>query len=59
MVAHLFEIRQNNKRAFVTYFQHNQETMFWAEGYSSKSGAKSAIESIQKNGPGAEIRDAE
>jgi uncharacterized protein YegP (UPF0339 family) len=31
--------------------------MFWTEGYSSKASAKNAIESIIKNGPGAEVID--
>lgn len=58
-MAHYFEIKENKKGEFVAYFKYNQETMFWTEGYASKSGAKNAIESIQKNGPKAEIRDAE
>jgi D-arginine dehydrogenase len=33
------------------------ETIFWTEGYSSKASAKNAIESIKKNGPGAETVD--
>lgn len=59
VMAHYFEIKENKKGEFVAYFKYNQETMFWTEGYASKAGAKNAIESIQKNGPGAEIRDAE
>ena len=35
----------------------NSETMFSSEGYSSKASAKSAIESLRKNGPGAELDD--
>jgi uncharacterized protein YegP (UPF0339 family) len=31
--------------------------MFWTEGYSSRSGAKDAIESLRKNGPGAPLED--
>ncbi len=53
-MAHRFEIRKNKNGEFVAYFCHNSETIFWTEGYSSKAGAKNAIESIQKNGPGAE-----
>lgn len=45
-MAHYFEIKENKKGEFVAYFKHNQETMCWTEGYSSKSGAKNAIESI-------------
>jgi len=56
-MAHRFEIRQNKAGEYVAYFCHNAETIFWTEGYSSKAGAKNAIASIQKNGPGAEVDD--
>lgn len=56
-MAHRFEIRKNKKGEFVAYFCYNQETMFWTEGYSSKTNAKKAIESIIKNGPGADVVD--
>lgn len=58
-MAHYFEIKQNKKGEFVAYFKYNAETMFWTEGYSSKAAAKNAIESMKKNGPGAELREAE
>jgi uncharacterized protein len=58
-MAHYFEIKQNKKGEYVAYFKYNSETMFWTEGYSSKASAKNAIESIKKNGPGAEVREAE
>lgn len=54
-MAHRFEIRKNKKGEFVAYFCYNAETIFWTEGYVSKASAKNAIESIQKNGPAAEI----
>lgn len=57
-MAHYFEIKTNKAGEFVAYFKYNSETMFWTEGYSSKAGAKNAIESIKKNGPDAEVRDA-
>jgi len=57
-MAHRFEIRTNKKGEHVAYFMYNNEAIFWTEGYSSKSGAKNAIASIQKNGPGAETVDA-
>ena len=57
-MAHRFEIRTNKKGEHVAYFMYNSEAIFWTEGYSSKSGAKNAIASIQKNGPGAETVDA-
>lgn len=53
-MAHRFEIRKNKKGEFVAYFCYNAETIFWTEGYSSKASAVNAIESIKKNGPGAE-----
>jgi uncharacterized protein YegP (UPF0339 family) len=56
-MAHRFEIRKNKKGEFVAYFCYNKETMFWTEGYSSKSSAKKAIDSIIKNGPGADLVD--
>ena len=31
--------------------------MFATEGYATKASAKSAIESIKKNGPEAEVED--
>jgi uncharacterized protein len=57
-MAHRFEIRKNKKGEFVAYFCHNSEAIFWTEGYSSKAGAKNAIESICKNGPGAQVTEA-
>ncbi|HEX2794328.1 MAG TPA: DUF1508 domain-containing protein [Croceicoccus sp.] len=56
-MAHRFEIRKNKKGEYVAYFCYNSETMFWTEGYTSKSSARNAIESILKNGPKAEIVD--
>ena len=54
-MAHRFEIRKNKAGEFVAYFCYNKETMFWTEGYSSKAGARNAIESIIKNGPAAPV----
>ena len=36
---------------------YNSEAIFWTEGYKSKASAKNAIESIKKNGPGADTVD--
>ena len=58
-MAHYFEIKKNKAGEFVAYFKYNSEPIFWTEGYSSKASAKKAIESILKNGPGAEVRDGE
>ena len=57
-MAHHFKIKKNKAGEFVAKFKYNREIIFWTEGYSSKSGAKNAIASIQKNGPGAETVDA-
>lgn len=56
-MAHRFEIRKNKAGEFVAYFCYNSETIFWTEGYSSKAGAKNAIDSIVKNGPDAALVD--
>ena len=53
-MAHKFVIEQNKAGEYVAKFKYNSETIFWTEGYSSKAGAKNAIESIKKNGPGAD-----
>ena len=58
-MAHYFEIKQNKAGEFVAYFKHNSETIFWSEGYKSKSSAENAIESIKKNGPGAPTTEAD
>ncbi|MCK8456469.1 YegP family protein [Sphingomonas faeni] len=54
-MAHKFVIEQNKAGEYVAKFKYNSETMFWTEGYSSKAGAKNAIESIIKNGPAAPV----
>ncbi|MBV7264907.1 YegP family protein [Erythrobacter ani] len=56
-MAHKFEIYKDKAGEYRVRFKYNSEIMFSTEGYSSKSGAKSAIESIQKNGPGAPVED--
>ena len=56
-MAHKFEIHKDKKGEFRVRFKYNAETMFASEGYSSKASAMSAIESLKKNGPGAEIED--
>jgi uncharacterized protein YegP (UPF0339 family) len=54
-MAHTFEIYKDKSGEYRARFKYNNEVMFSTEGYASKSGAKDAIASIQKNGPGAEI----
>ena len=56
-MAHKFVIEQNKKGEYVAKFKYNSELMFWTEGYSSKTGARNAIESILKNGPTAPIEE--
>jgi hypothetical protein len=56
-MAHAFEIYKDKAGEFRVRFKYNSETMFSTEGYSSKSSAKDAIESIKKNGPGAPVED--
>jgi uncharacterized protein YegP (UPF0339 family) len=56
-MAHKFLIKKSKGGEFVAYFTYNGETIFWTEGYASKASAKSAIESLKKNGPDAEIDD--
>jgi len=57
-MAHKFVIEKNKAGEFVAKFKYNSEVMFWTEGYSSKASAINAIESIKKNGPGAETEEA-
>jgi hypothetical protein len=54
-MAHKFVIEKNKAGDYVAKFKYNSETIFWTEGYSSRSGAQNAIDSILKNGPGAEV----
>jgi len=56
-MAHKFQIKKNKAGEFVAYFVYNSETIFWTEGYSSKSSAQNAIDSIKKNGPDAPTED--
>ena len=56
-MAHKFVITKDKRGEYRAKFSYNGETMFSSEGYSSKASAKNAIESVQKNGPGAEIDD--
>tara|TARA_B100000678_G_scaffold104438_1_gene87367 strand:+ start:250 stop:426 length:177 start_codon:yes stop_codon:yes gene_type:complete len=56
-MAHTFEIYKDKAGEYRVRFKYNSEVMFSTEGYSSKSGAQNAIESIKTNGPGAETVD--
>ena len=57
-MAHKFEIYKDKAGEYRVRFKYNSETIFSTEGYSSKSGAQNAIDSIKKNGPAAEVVDA-
>ena len=56
-MAHKFEIYKDKAGEFRVRFKYNSEVIFSTEGYTSKASAKAAIESIQKNGPGAPTDD--
>jgi len=58
-MAHKFEIYKDKAGEFRVRFKYNSEVIFATEGYSDKSGAKRAIESIKKHVGDAEIEDAE
>ena len=56
-MAHKFVIKKTASGEYRAYFKYNSESIFWTETYKSRSSAVNAIESIQKNGPGAETVD--
>ncbi len=56
-MAHNFQIYKDKAGEFRVRFRYNSEIMFSTEGYTDKSSAKNAIESIKKNGPAAEVID--
>ena len=56
-MAYKFVISKDARGEYRVNFKYNAETIFWTEGYSSKSSAKNAIESIKNNGPSAPIED--
>ena len=56
-MAHKFEIVKDKAGEYRVRFKYNSEIMFSTEGYASKASAKNAIESIKKNGPGADVVD--
>lgn len=58
-MAHKFVIEKNKGGEYVAKFKYNSETIFWTEGYSSKTAARNAIASILKNGPGATVEEAD
>ena len=58
-MAHKFEVYKDKAGEFRVRFKYNSEVIFSTEGYSDKSGAKRAIESIRKNVGDAEIVDVD
>jgi len=56
-MGHHFEIYKDNAGEFRVRFSYNSEVMFSTQGYNSKSSAQNAIDSIKKNGPGADVVD--
>ena len=55
-MAYKFEIKKDKKGEYrVNFVAPNGQVMFSTEGYSSKSSATNAIESIKKNGPEATV----
>ena len=53
-----FEVYKDKVGEFRFRFRaSNGETMFSSEGYKAKASALSAIESIKKNTPEAEVED--
>ncbi|MEW5686291.1 MAG: DUF1508 domain-containing protein [Pseudomonadota bacterium] len=58
-MAHKFEIYKDKAGEFRVRFKYNSEVIFSTEGYTSKSGAKSAIESIKKHVGDAETVEIE
>jgi len=57
-MAYKFEISKDKRGEYrVNFKAPNGQTMFSTEGYSSKSSATNAIESMKKNGPDADIDD--
>jgi uncharacterized protein YegP (UPF0339 family) len=58
-MAHKFEVYKDKAGEFRVRFKYNSEVIFSTEGYSDKSGAKRAIESIKKHVGAAETVEIE
>lgn len=52
-MAHKFNITAAANDQFKFDFSYNSEKVFWSENYKQKASAKSAIDSLKKNAPGA------
>lgn len=56
-MAHRFNIGSAAGDQFKFDFSYNSEKIFWSENYKQKASAKSGIESLKKNAPGAATVD--
>ena len=57
-MPYTFEVYKDKSSEFrFRFVAPNKEVMFSGQGYKQKQSAMSAIESIRKNSPGAEIDD--
>ena len=56
-MAHKFEITKDKRGEYRVRFKYNSEIMLSSEGYTSKSSAQAAIDSVKKNAPGAPVED--
>ena len=56
-MAHKFHVTPAANDQFKFDFSYNSEKIFWSENYKQKASAKSAIESLKKNAPGAATVD--
>jgi len=57
-MAYKFEVYKDKKNEFrFRFVAPNKEAMFSSQGYKQKQSAMSAIESVKKNTPGAEVDD--
>lgn len=56
-MAHKFEIYRDRAGEYRVRFKYNAEIIMSSEGYTSKSSAQGAIDSVKKNAPGADVED--
>lgn len=57
VVPHKFKITSAKGGQFAAKFLYNSEIMLWSENYVGKPNAKSCIDSLKKNAPGAPVVD--
>jgi uncharacterized protein len=56
-MAHKFEIYRDRTGEYRVRFKYNAETMLSSEGYTNKSSALEAVDSVKKNAPSAPVED--